>query len=692
MVAEPVYSDAMEDLWDLLPAYFRAGDRAQLSWPLKRFLSSMVDQHGIAMEIYRRIDYLMPGEDGADLRPVTFYTNLANNPSYEDASPIPNPNLLASSFAGWVALGTSPPTITPTLAHGKSTMLVAWPTGSNLGSAGVGVAVTVTRNTYTAQVRVWVPSGSTLPELTVYGAGIIVGQPVAAAAALYDQWQTVTLTVGVSAPGTVELQVSPSAAAAAGSVCYVADYRMAPGLNATRDRVPSSSIAIDDDGEWAFQYTAGNPGNFGGSILSSLPTPFDAVIVTVSADVLAEEGRTIRFVVPSLDATGQVSIPAGDQVVLTNGSFEDPPSGGFEVAGNWTRGSASARVNTAGAARSGTWAMDCPPTTDTPFNFAAQTDAATPASPGDQFELSGWAKNHAGVGALTLRIAWIDVHGTQYGASDSVVATATSAGYTQFVGGRVTAPPGTQFARVQVYNLGANSIYVDDVDCRKVTSFDVVHDQPGWQRLAFTVPVAFGTANIGLFALVLDGGAGETFAVDCLMILEGSQPLDLPYRRYSGVLTGSTSELVTPEVADDAWLPWLAQLVGVQLNPNLTRQAKVAAIRSASAGWQSGTKAAIAAAAQTALTGSQYVRVFDHSIAAPGDGGQWDVLILTRTSETPDPAAVLTAVVAQGAKPAGVVLYHASYAASWDAIVADFPTWAAIEGAGSWTAIEEAGL
>jgi hypothetical protein len=211
------------------------------------------------------------------------------------------------------------------------------------------------------------------------------------------------------------------------------------------------------------------------------------------------------------------------------------------------------------------------------------------------------------------------------------------------------------------------------------------------QRLAGTVPLINGTVSVRIDANVNAAGAGEQFLVDCVLLTEGSSLY--PYRTYAGVAAGETSELVTPETAEDTWLPWLAQLVGVTLNPALTRAAKVDAIRFASAGWQGGTKAAVAAAARSVLTGTKYVQVFDHSTSAGvGTGGEWDVLLITRGSETPDPTAVLTAVVTQKAKPAGVTLWHLSYAATWAQIESVYPTWAAWAAAGSWQRVEEAGL
>lgn len=155
---------------------------------------------------------------------------------------------------------------------------------------------------------------------------------------------------------------------------------------------------------------------------------------------------------------------------------------------------------------------------------------------------------------------------------------------------------------------------------------------------------------------------------------------------------GGTSDLTDPMTADLAWLPWLAQLVGVQLRADLTPAEMRDAVRYASSGWRAGTKTAVADAAKTELTGTRFARVYDHSITTPGDGGVWDVLIVTRTSETPDVTRVLQAVTRRGAKPAGVVLHHRAYEASWDTVQATYPTWSAWEAAGSWNKIQEAGL
>lgn len=159
-----------------------------------------------------------------------------------------------------------------------------------------------------------------------------------------------------------------------------------------------------------------------------------------------------------------------------------------------------------------------------------------------------------------------------------------------------------------------------------------------------------------------------------------------------GGTVGDTSTLTDPAVAPVGYLMWLAQLVGTPLRPDMSATEQRDAVTFASAGWRAGTKAAVADAARSELTGTRYAKVYDHSISTPGDGGEWDVLIITRGSETPDVPRVLQAVVRRAAKPAGVVLYHRAYEAAWDTVSTTYPTWSTLEAAGSWNKIQEAGL
>lgn len=150
---------------------------------------------------------------------------------------------------------------------------------------------------------------------------------------------------------------------------------------------------------------------------------------------------------------------------------------------------------------------------------------------------------------------------------------------------------------------------------------------------------------------------------------------------------GDTSDLVDPAVADVAWLPWLAQLVGqkvISSNPAVTR----ARISSANK-FRSGTKLAIAEACKGVLTGEQRVTIYDHTVTVPGDGGQWDLLILTKGSETV--SSPKAEVIRLGAKPAGIILHESTFDTTWAAIEAALPTWGDWD-TKTWTQIEEEGL
>lgn len=155
---------------------------------------------------------------------------------------------------------------------------------------------------------------------------------------------------------------------------------------------------------------------------------------------------------------------------------------------------------------------------------------------------------------------------------------------------------------------------------------------------------------------------------------------------------GDTSDLVDAQTADARWLGWIGQLFGVRLYPGMSEAEQRDAVRFASSGFKGGTKAGIAAAAKSALTGTRYARVYDHSQSAVGDGGQWDVLVMTRGTETPDVDAVLRTVILKRAKPAGVVLHHRAYSTSWDILEAAYPTSDHWDATRSWNVIEETGL
>lgn len=205
-----------------------------------------------------------------------------------------------------------------------------------------------------------------------------------------------------------------------------------------------------------------------------------------------------------------------------------------------------------------------------------------------------------------------------------------------------------------------------------------------WARLPEYIRVADSGQNFTLkrwFSSVADElgtVVGLLDRIDYVSVPEGGGP-------------GDTSDLVDPATADSAWLPWLAQAVGVTLDPTLSDAERRSAIAGASTGFMAGTKTAVARAAQTELSGTKHAEVYDHRTDS-GPGTMWDVLIVTRPSETPGSAEVLAAVSRKGAKPAGVTLWWRAYEASWDTLATVAPTWNDIEALGSWDAVQEAGL
>jgi hypothetical protein len=186
-------------------------------------------------------------------------------------------------------------------------------------------------------------------------------------------------------------------------------------------------------------------------------------------------------------------------------------------------------------------------------------------------------------------------------------------------------------------------------------------------------PFVIGSSYTGSLSDVAVYGAGL------------SVPADQAHQAAGTQSAGSTSDLVDPRRANDAWIPWLAQEVGAVITPSMPMIAARAAVETPSNGWMAGTKSAIAAAAKTVLTGSQYVGVFDHY-----GGDQWTIEVRTRGSETPSGVAVLAAIINAGAKPAGCALVATQYQASWSQVETGAPTWATFNGR-EWDYVEELG-
>lgn len=114
---------------------------------------------------------------------------------------------------------------------------------------------------------------------------------------------------------------------------------------------------------------------------------------------------------------------------------------------------------------------------------------------------------------------------------------------------------------------------------------------------------------------------------------------------------GDTSDLVNPDTADSNWLPWLAQLVGID---NIKTFPKVedqrTAIKTASAGWQAGSTPGIISAVTSLLNGTKSVTVTRDYLNDPHQ-----ILVFTRESETPSGyATIQQAIENANVRPAGI--------------------------------------
>jgi hypothetical protein len=114
--------------------------------------------------------------------------------------------------------------------------------------------------------------------------------------------------------------------------------------------------------------------------------------------------------------------------------------------------------------------------------------------------------------------------------------------------------------------------------------------------------------------------------------------------------------LLSIDWCPDWALPWLAQLVGVKLPDSLDPEDQRVMIRDV-AGWSRGTSGAMRAAAGFYLTGSKTVYFRERN------GSPYRIEVVTRTGETPDPAAVLASLLRQ--KPAGLALTYRTVE-GWD--------------------------
>lgn len=156
-----------------------------------------------------------------------------------------------------------------------------------------------------------------------------------------------------------------------------------------------------------------------------------------------------------------------------------------------------------------------------------------------------------------------------------------------------------------------------------------------------------------------------------------------------------TSDLIDGRTADAAWLPWIGQLVGSDLTTSYTDVERRNNVVYAFLGYRAGSRSSLRNSVLEELTGTKYLQVLDHSkvvgVSSIEPGTEWEVVLVTKPSETPGGADIVGTIERKGAKPAGVKLYHYAHVISWDALEATFPTWNALDAVTSWDVIEASG-
>jgi hypothetical protein len=118
---------------------------------------------------------------------------------------------------------------------------------------------------------------------------------------------------------------------------------------------------------------------------------------------------------------------------------------------------------------------------------------------------------------------------------------------------------------------------------------------------------------------------------------------------WSAVLDPDRIVAMLPETVAQRVLRWLGQFAGQSFPDGMTAAAMAAQIGTPAA-FERGTPDGMAQAVAHTLTGNSYVFYRER------EGSPYRVTVVTRTSETPNPAATFNAAKAQ--KPAGLILTH----------------------------------
>ena len=155
---------------------------------------------------------------------------------------------------------------------------------------------------------------------------------------------------------------------------------------------------------------------------------------------------------------------------------------------------------------------------------------------------------------------------------------------------------------------------------------------------------------------------------------------------------GSTSDLLDGRTADPAWLNWLETIMGLKLNLTDSVAQQRDKTINAFSNYQAGSVNSMIAAMQSVLTGTKYAKVYDHSTVSGttkiASSSEWDVVVVTKASETPSGTNVANVIISKGAKSAGVNLHYLIYSLSWTDLEAHYTSWTSVEALATWDTLE----
>ena len=145
----------------------------------------------------------------------------------------------------------------------------------------------------------------------------------------------------------------------------------------------------------------------------------------------------------------------------------------------------------------------------------------------------------------------------------------------------------------------------------------------------------------------------------------------------------AAGDLTDPNTADDAWIPWLAQAVGVTGTGVAAQRAALVGLLTSPA---LGSREYLAAVTRTFLTGSRDVTV------TPLSGWGIQIRVLAADLDLVGDLAGLTAALyATGQVPTGYQISCTADDVTWAQVDAALPTWAPGEGV-TWGRIASMGL